>query len=117
MIKLQKNEKWYKYLEFNKLILYDFSWKWWIWWKDLLSWEDVIFYWLKRKYLKSFNLSDQVEKQLSRINGFYEVLGSVYNERWEILFESVYYDDEERLKLAKKIDEETKGDLQLQLLD
>jgi len=117
MIKLQKNEKWYKYLELNKLILYDFSWKWWIWWKDLLSWEDVIFYWLKRKYLKSFNLSDPVEKQLSRINGFYEVLGSVYNDRLWMLYDSVYYDEEERVKEAKRIWKESWGKIDRILLE
>jgi len=104
MLKLKKNEEWYKYLELNKLILYDFTWKWWIWWKDLLTWKDTIFWWLQEKYKRVFNLSDSVENQLSRINWFYEVLSSVYNDRIQILYDSVYYDEEERVKEAKELD-------------
>jgi len=104
MIKIRKKESWYKYLEMNKLILYDFTWKWWIWAKDILTWEDTIFWWLQEKYKRNFNLSDPIEKQLSRINGFYEVLMWVYTDRLQILYDSVYYDEEERVKEAKELD-------------
>ncbi len=117
MIKLKRNNNWYKYLELNKLVLYDFTWKWWIWWKNILDWKDTIFWWLKNKYLKTFNLTDPLEKQLSRINGFYKVLSSVYNDRIQILYDSVYYDEKERVKEAKKIYEESEGRNEMILLE
>ncbi len=44
------------------------------------------------KLMGKFNLSDPIERQLSRINGFYEVLSRVEDDRLKMLFESVYYD-------------------------
>ena len=117
MIKIRRKEGWYKYLEINKLILYDFTWKWWIWGKDTLTWEDTIFWWLQEKYKRKFNLSDPIERQLSRINDFYEVLNGVYNDRLQILYDSVYYDKEERVKEAKRIWKESKGKIEMILLD
>ena len=92
-------------------------------WKYILSWDvikKVFQNWIEDEYLKTFNLSDPLEKQLSRINGFYEVLGSVYNDRLWILYDSVYYDEEERVKEAKRLDklmEEWKGKEFMILLD
>ncbi len=72
---------------------------------------------IKWEILKIFNLSDPVEKKLSRINGFYEVLGGVYTDRLQILYDSVYYDEEERVKEAKKIYEESEGKNEMILLE
>jgi len=117
MIKIRRKEGWYKYLEINKLILYDFTWKWWIWGKDTLTWEETIFWWLQEKYKRRFHLSDPIERQLSRINGFYEVLIRVYTDRLKILEDSVYYDEKERVEEAIKIRKESRGKRERILLE
>ncbi len=55
----------------------------------------LIFYWKLRVYTKNqtFNLSDPVEKKLSRINGFYEVLSYTEETNLYKLYELAYYDN------------------------
>jgi len=85
----------------------------------------LIGWWIYKRWEKGeviwwdwkFNLKNPVEKQLSRINRFNEVLGSIYNDRLQILYDSVYYDEEERVKEAKKIWEESGGKVYKILLD
>ncbi len=50
-----------------------------------------------------------VEKQLSRINGFYEVLNHIEEDKLKMLYDSVYYDKEERVKEAIELSEKTGG--------
>jgi len=76
-------------------------------WQYIISWTRILKIendWVNYKRLETFNLSDPIEKQLSRINGFYEVLMWVYTDRLQILYDSVYYDKEERVKEAKELD-------------
>jgi len=48
---------------------------------------------IKWEIIKTFNLSDPIEKQLLRINGFYKVLSYTEEDELYKLYESVYYDN------------------------
>jgi hypothetical protein len=58
--------------------------------QDYKSWSKFKLWAFIKK--QTFNLENPLEKQLAKINSFYEVLNKVENELWEILYSASYYD-------------------------